>query len=307
VVAAAFSAGDGAAWGDYDNDGYLDLVLVNADQPNYLFHNNGDGSFTEDTNPSFVSESAGSRSVSWVDYDNDGYLDLFRTVGVVNDLNQPRRLYHNNHDGPSRESFRAMSSPSRVASGRGVGDYNNDGRPDLFLPQSNEPSGLPSYLYRNDGGGAFTRVSSPVLNGSSSSIAAAWGDYDNDGDLDLFVSRVWFPGSPAASRPNLFYRNNGDGTFTSLTSLPANDPEYQGGASYGCNWGDYDNDGWLDLFVANSFGQNNFLYHNNGDGTFTKITNSVAVNDGGDSRGVAWGDYDNDGFLDLFVSNAAGY
>ena len=108
------------------------------------------------------------------------------------------------------------------------------------------------------------------------------------------------------SRPNLFYRNNGDGTFTSLTSLPANDPENQGGASHGCNWGDYDNDGWLDLFVANRVGQNDFLYHNNGDGTFTKITNSIAVNDGGYSWAAAWGDYDNDGFLDLFVANIAG-
>ncbi len=109
------------------------------------------------------------------------------------------------------------------------------------------------------------------------------------------------------SRPNLFYRNNGDGTFTSLTSLPANDPENQGGASHGCNWGDYDNDGWLDLFVANRVGQNDFLYHNNGDGTFTKVLDSIAVNDGGDSWAAAWGDYDNDGFLDLFVSNLDGH
>src|SRR5262249_6345867 len=94
-VAAVFSPGQGAAWGDYDNDGYLDLVLMNIYQPNYLFHNNGEGSFAEVPDASFVLDLAESRSVTWVDYDNDGYVDLFSTTG----LNQPRRLYHNNHDG----------------------------------------------------------------------------------------------------------------------------------------------------------------------------------------------------------------
>ncbi|HXJ56643.1 MAG TPA: CRTAC1 family protein [Verrucomicrobiae bacterium] len=140
-----------------------------------------------------------------------------------------------------------------------------------------------------------------ALDGTFNSNAGAWGDYDNDGDLDLFVSCAW-PPTPQTGRPNLFYRNDGNDTFTRLTSLPANDPENQGGASTGCQWGDYDNDGWLDLFVANRFG-NDFLYHNNGDGTFTKVLDSIVVNDGADSWASAWGDYDNDGFLDLFVGN----
>src|SRR5260221_11111806 len=106
-----------------------------------------------------------------------------------------------------------------------------------------------------------------------------------------------------ATRPIFFYRNNGAGTFTSLNSLPANDPENQGGSSTGCKWGDYDNDGWLDLFVCNRFGQNNYLYHNNGDGTFTKVLDSIVVNDAGDSWASTWGDYANHGFLDLFVGN----
>jgi hypothetical protein len=139
------------------------------------------------------------------------------------------------------------------------------------------------------------------LDGTFNANAAAWGDYDNDGDLDLFVSCAWPPG-PTTGRPNLLYRNDGDGTFTRLTSLPANDPENQGGASTGCKWGDYGNDGWLDLFVANRFGKD-FLYHNDGNGGFTKVIDSVAVNDSGDSWAAAWGDYDNDGFLDLFVGN----
>ena len=93
-VAAVSSAGRGAAWGDYDSDGNLDLVLVNATQSNYLFHNNGDGTFAEVPSAVVVSDLADSRGVTWVDYDNYGYLDLFRTAGP----NLPRRLYHNNHD-----------------------------------------------------------------------------------------------------------------------------------------------------------------------------------------------------------------
>jgi len=295
-VAAVESVGFGAAWGDYDNDGHVDLVLVNQNQPNNLFHNNGDGSFAAVPNAAVVSDLATSRGVTWVDYDNDGYVDLFRTA-----LNQSRRLYHNNHDGTfTRITQGALLTAPGYFLGVAWGDYNNDGRPDLFLPQAFEGDPQPSRLYRNDGGGSFTGVAG-ALDASLASHGAAWGDYDNDGDLDLFVSNGVQPATE--SRPNFLYRNNGDGTFTSLTSLPANDPENDGGASTACTWGDYDNDGWLDLFVANRVGQNNFLYHNNGDGTFTKITNSIAANDGGNSGAAAWGDYDNDGFLDLFVGN----
>ena len=296
-VAAVISLGRGAAWGDYDNDGYLDLVLVNNDeQPNNLFRNNGAGSFAA-VNASFVSDGVSAPGVTWVDYDNDGYLDLFRSA-LFNPL---QHLHRNNHDGTFTQITQGafLTAPGAYVSAA-WGDYNNDGRPDLFLPNVLGPN----YLYRNDGGGTFTRVGAGMLNGNSNSAAAAWGDYDNDGDLDLFVTCAATQG--AESRPNLFYRNDGSNTFTRLTSLPANDPENQGGASIGCNWGDYDNDGWLDLFVANRSGQNDFLYHNNGDGTFTKITNSIAVKDAAATWAVAWGDYDNDGFLDLFVGAFTG-
>jgi hypothetical protein len=269
---------------------------VNTAQPNYLFHNNGDGSFAEV--PCSVSTDiiATGRSVNWVDYDNDGYVDLFRTA-LIGD---PRRLYHNNQDG----TFMRITEGDFLTIPGGFitaawGDYNNDGRPDLFLPNG-AFVGLPNYLYRNDGGGTFTRVGAGMVDGFFHAASAAWGDYDNDGDLDLFVSCA-APPAGSGSCPNFFYRNDGNDTFTCLTSLPANDPEYQGGASQGCNWGDYDNDGWLDLFVANTSGQNDFLYHNNGDGTFSKVLDSIAVNDGSTAVAAAWGDYDNDGFLDLFV------
>src|SRR5437773_5816887 len=123
------------------------------------------------------------------------------------------------------------------------------------------------------------------------STGCAWGDYDNDGYLDLFV--------PNNNENNFLYHNNRDGTFTKITSGRI---VTDGGNSFGAAWGDYDNDGFLDLFVAN-VNQKNFLYRNNGDGTFTKITSGAIVNDVGYSWGAAWGDYDNDGFLDLFVAN----
>jgi hypothetical protein len=295
-IAEVASTGRGAAWGDYDNDGYLDLVLVNIGQPNYLFHNNGDGTFAAVPDAEVVSDIADSRGVSWVDYDNDGHLDLFRTA-----VAQPRRLYRNNRDGTLTRIGQGdfLAAPGTFISAA-WGDHNNDGWPDLFLPNAVEEEGQPNYLYQNDGAGGFTRMGTG-LEGNGNGNVAAWGDYDNDGDLDLFVSNAYRPGR--VSRPNFFYRNDGDGVFTSLTDLPANDPENQGGASWGCAWGDYDNDGWLDLFVANHAEQNDFLYHNNGDGTFTKVLDSIAVNDGANSLAAAWGDYDNDGFLDLFVGN----
>ena len=141
-VAAVVSAGRGAAWGDYDNDGYLDLVLVNIDQPNYLFHNNGDGSFAAVPNAAFVSDIASSPGVTWVDYDNDGYLDLFRTA-LVDPL---RRLYHNNHDGTfTRITQGAFLTAPGTFFAVAWGDYNNDGRPDLFLPQC-QRAGRPAQL-----------------------------------------------------------------------------------------------------------------------------------------------------------------
>jgi len=295
-VAEVSSVGRGAAWSDYDNDGYLDLYLGNSEQANKLFRNNGAGSFAA-VNASIVTDSVGVPGVTWVDYDSDGYVDLFRTA-LFNPL---QRLHRNRGNGTFTQITQgAFLTAQGIYVSAAWGDFNNDGRPDIFLPNVTGPN----YLYRNNGGGSFTRVGAPVLNGNSNAASAAWGDYDNDGDLDLFVTCAANTGQE--SWPNLFYRNDGSNNFIRITSLPANDPENKGGASMGCSWGDYDNDGWLDLFVANRSGQNDFLYHNNGDGTFTKVLDSVAVKDAAASWAVAWGDYDNDGFLDLFVGNFEG-
>ncbi|PYK98468.1 MAG: hypothetical protein DME19_12440, partial [Verrucomicrobia bacterium] len=151
-------------------------------------------------------------------------------------------------------------------------------------------------LYLNLGGGSFTRVtSSSIFTDHAHSFSCAWGDYDNDGYLDLFL--------PNGSQ-NFLYHNNGDGTFIRITDSTTGSiiTDATGGV---CAWGDYDNDGFLDLFVASAPPQD-YLYHNNGDGSFTRILTGSPINDGGiNPVGCAWGDYDNDGFLDLFVARGA--
>jgi hypothetical protein len=277
----------GCAWGDYDSDGNLDLFVSNFGTPfNYLYHNNGDGSFTRITAGAIATDDTNSEGASWGDYDNDGYLDLFVAVGLGgNDL-----LYRNNGDG----SFARITSGPAVQSGgnsRGCawGDYDNDGYLDLFV--ANEQS-QNNFLFHNNGDGTFAKITSGnIVNDGGASYGCAWGDYDNDGHLDLFV--------PNLNQNNFLYHNNGDGTFTRINSGRI---VSDGGASQGCAWGDYDNDGFLDLFVANR-NQKNFLYHNDGNGTFAAITNGAIVNDLGYSWSPAWIDYDNDGFLDLFVAN----
>ncbi len=280
----------GCAWADYDNDGNLDLFVSNFGTPfNYLYRNNGDGSFTRVTIGAIATDDANSEGAAWGDYDNDGHLDLFVAVGLAgNDL-----LYRNNGDG----SFTKVTSGPVVQSGgnsRGCawGDYDNDGSLDLFV--ANE-QGQNNFLFHNNGDGTFARIASgSIVNDGGASYGCAWGDYDNDGYLDLFVANL--------NQNNFLYHNNRDGTFTRINSGPI---VSDGAASQGCAWGDYDNDGLLDLFVANR-NQRNFLYHNEGHGTFTAITNGPVVNDVGYSWSPAWIDYDNDGNLDLFVANGPG-
>ena len=283
------------AWGDYDNDGLIDLFVANTQASNnWVFRNEGGGSFIQTMTGCIVSDGGFSFGGVWGDYDNDGFLDVF----VAND-GEPNFLYHND-GGTNFTKITDGSIANEEASSSfscAWGDYDRDGHLDMFVANR---EGLNNFLYHNNGDGTFTKITDgDIVNDGGNSSGCAWGDYDNDGYLDLFVANDTLEN-------NFLYHNNGDGTFTRTTDGPiAND----GGNSSGGVWGDYDNDGLLDLFVANADEQNgfvnNFLYHNNGDGTFTKITDGDIVNDGGNSRDAAWGDYDNDGCLDLFVANRA--
>jgi hypothetical protein len=276
-----------AAWGDFNNDGFIDLIASPYNGSNLLYTNNGGGGFTRITAGPVALDSGSSFGCIWGDYDNDGALDLFVSVNVGNDW-----LYHNNGNG----TFTKITSGTIVTSGGNGnncawGDYDNDGFIDLFVANSDQND----FLYHNNGNSTFTRITTNAIAlKPGNSQGASWGDYDNDGLLDLFVSRV--------NQPNLLYRNLGNGSFIAITNgLIVNEST----ASQGVSWGDYDNDGSLDLFVANPNARN-FLYHNNGDGSFTKITSGAIATDIGNAHGCSWADYDNDGFLDLVVINRLG-
>ncbi|HEU0009366.1 MAG TPA: FG-GAP-like repeat-containing protein [Verrucomicrobiae bacterium] len=292
----------GCSWGDFDNDGFLDMFVANSTYPgvpwgrNFLYHNNRDGTFTAITSGSIVTEVGDHPAGIWGDYDNDGFLDLFITHGsVVQGSRLANFLYRNNGNGTfSKVTNGNVATDLGNARGCAWGDFDNDGKLDLYVSNAYF---ITNFLYRNRGDLTFTRVTAgSIATELADSRGCSWGDYDNDGYLDLFVAN----GGRTSTQNNFLYHNNGDGNLTKVTSGSiVND----GGHSFGCTWGDYDNDGFLDLFVANDGKENNFLYHNNGDGSFTKITNGSPVNDGGESIGCAWGDYDHDGFLDLFVGN----
>ncbi len=278
-----------STWGDYDNDGDLDLFVANnIGFANALYRNDGNGSFTSIVNDPIAQDIGYSHGASWVDYNNDGYLDLFVTDYFSTKFNQ---LFHNNGDGTFSKNTTATPTLEAAFSICGVwGDYNNDGYPDLFVANANNEN---NSLYKNKGNGVFEKITSgAIVNNASNSVGASWGDYNNDGYLDLFVAN-------SSNQNNFLYRNNGNETFTKITT---GNIVTDAGHSHGSAWADYNNDGHLDLFVTNDQGQNNQLYANNGDGTFTSIANDM-TQDGGESLGCAWADFDNDGDVDLYVAN----
>jgi hypothetical protein len=285
------------ALGDYNNDGWFDL-LIGQYSGGFLalFKNNGDGTFT---NLAKVSSMMQGRvpypsGAGWVDYNNDGWLDLF--VGDTTG-NQSSALFYNNGDQTfSPAPSAGLTSPGFGVNGAAWADYDNDGYPDLFATAI--PGG--NLLYHNKGDGTFTRVTgSPATTEPLVvSIGCAWGDYDNDGYPDLFVA------NGDGNNQNYLYHNQGNGTFKKVTQGALATTAM---SSQGCGWGDYDNDGFLDLFVSNwSSTGTNVLYHNNGDGTFTAVSLGSLTSDVGSFGCCGWADYDNDGFLDLFVANATG-
>lgn len=286
----------GVAWGDYDNDGNVDLFVANwQNQRNFLYHNNGDSTFTRIQSGDIVNDVINYEPYSsgpcWGDYNNDGYPDMF----VANQRDRDNFLYMNNGDG----TFTKVTDGPVVTDGGASfssawGDYDNDGYLDLFVANAFDQD---NFLYRNRGDGTFEKITDgAVVTDGGESLGASWGDYNNDGFLDLFVAN-------RENQSNFLYKNNSDGSFTKITEGEIVTSTV---ASHGGSWGDYDNDGDLDMFVANGpysgSGQADQLFRNDGDDTFTEVTSSVVAGNPGRSGSGVWGDFDNDGNLDLFVT-----
>lgn len=282
-----------STWADIDNDGDRDVHVSNfTGGPNFLITNNADGTFSDnsvDMNLAAVGYYHGS---TWADYDNDGYVDLFTACFQPTKYSE---LYHNNGDGTFTQ---VLNSPVAYHTGRSIGatwaDYDGDGWMDLFIPNGNNQNNA---LFHNVGNGTFQPVlSGDIVNDAGNSVASCWGDIDNDGDLDLFVSNT-------SEHDNFLYFNNGDGTFFKETNdVVASD----GGQTHGCNFIDVDNDGDLDLYTCNTQGQPNKLYLNDGTGAFTVGNDPVLSDSTGIPYGQAWSDFDKDGDMDLFISTNGG-
>jgi len=265
----------GAAAGDYDNDGFVDLYVAGVNR-NQLLHNNGDGTFTDVTDKAGVVGmvpklgKAWAVAAGWFDYNNDGLLDLL----VINYLNYNIA----NAKSCSIGSVQAYCSPNKFG-------------------------GMPNILYRNNGDGTFTDVSVPshIAQYVGKGMGLAFADYDNDGFTDVFVSNDTFP--------NFLLHNNGDGTFRDVALDTGTAYTSTGNvvAGMGAEFRDLNNDGLPDIFHTAMFGDTFPLYKNAGD-HFDEITAASGIGTYS-SRLTAWGlgafDFDNDGYKDLFTANAA--
>ncbi|MEN9404931.1 MAG: hypothetical protein RL091_3634 [Verrucomicrobiota bacterium] len=319
------AVGTGIAVGDYDQDGLPDIYVVNKIGPNRLYRQKAPFVFEDATAAAGVTGGKGwGTGATFVDIDGDGWLDLY-----VCQLNAPSLYYHNNGNGTFTE--RAAAAGIAVVAGSVIGafdDYDRDGHLDLFLltnlgDAARASGGDPDRLFHNNGDGTFTdlTVASGIVSAADRGHSATWWDADNDGWADLYVANDF-------DAPDHLYHNNRDGTFTDLasTALP-HLPWY----AMGSDFGDIDNDGQFDLFVADmaatthlkrqtfSLAQGtaaesmarqvpaqyalNTLYRNTGNGRFLEIARLAGVDQTDWTWSPVFGDFDNDGWQDLFVTN----
>ncbi|MFH1377351.1 MAG: FG-GAP-like repeat-containing protein [Planctomycetota bacterium] len=280
-----------AAFTDFNNDGWLDYVVsgYSSNSPysyTKIMMNNGDGSFTE-TDAGFYQLRYSAVTVA--DFNNDGWIDFFACGYDYNNGVNRSVLYRNNGDGTFSDQDAGFYE---VSEGDAAwGDYDNDGWTDLVIVGNYSIA-----LYRNMGDGSFKDATPGNFISMVSRPSVAWGDYDNDGDLDLAVAGY----DSGWSSRSILYRNDGNGVFTVIPNGTTNWIQVYNSS---VAWGDYDNDGWLDIAIQGySGGYRTRIYRNNQDGTFTSAYNLDGAYDGQ----LAWGDFNNDGYLDLLQTGYTG-
>ncbi len=286
----------GSVFGDYDNDGLIDLYLATGGQyeveANRLFKNLGNGKFAEVTDKAGVGLKEFTYSASFGDYDNDGNLDLYCANYGVGAKNV---LYRNNGDGTFSDVTDIAGVGDRSWSWMGVwADVNGDNLPDLYVVNGRYPAGEPNKLYLNNGNGTFTDISKKAgVDDPNWGLGATFADIDNNGTLDLFVSNY--------VGPNRLFLNDGKGNFADVSSRIKGSHE---GWGKGPTFGDIDHDGDLDLYEGDCKLANQ-LYLNDGKGNFVNVADSQPVLkcETVRTKGTAFADIDNDGDLDLYVVN----
>ncbi|MDQ3200235.1 MAG: CRTAC1 family protein [Verrucomicrobiota bacterium] len=298
-------------WGDMNNDGFLDLIVpthgLSVSRGPFVYLNEGGASFRDIRGTAHVERAPTFDSRDWHgfsfgDYDSDGNLDIYVTEGAkgsVGGTNKRDLLFHGNGDG----TFAYASETAGLFINQHRGrcslwfDYDNDGRLDLFVKNYGDVNDL----YQNNGNGTFTPVPDAAGLGDATSetdsgAIIAMADYDNDGRMDMAIT--------GDGNAQSLYHQTSDGTYLDVSTEAGFAPVNN---SKGLAWGDYDNDGLIDLYIAHGqLGKpstGGILFHNNGNGTFTDVTAASRLPTIGNHWVPLWGDYDNDGYLDLFVTS----
>ena len=278
--------GNGAAFGDYDGDGWPDLVVgrLGDGEQALLYRNRGDGTFADMSE--LLDSQIQTMGAAFVDNDGDGDLDLYL-------LHYQSTSQYYRNDGAF---FSKVAAPDSVAmdqrtTGVAFGDYDGDGALDMFTSHRFFTA---NQFFRSAYREGFANISNHVsaLRAGQDSFSATPFDYDNDGDLDLYVSNL--------ARPNLLHRNEGRGTFRQIAEEMG---LQHAGSTYGAFPADYDNDGDLDLLLANVGEEANALLRNDGASGFVEVGASAGLSDVANTLGALWADYDNDGDLDLLLAN----